>query len=425
MLVSTAGPLAFPPWLWQSAPTMEGPVRLEGAVKSYAWGSRTMLAELRGLGAPTRDREAEIWFGAHARGMASAIIDGSPRPLGAVIDEAPLATLGVRSIERFGPRLPFLLKLLAADEPLSLQAHPSLAQARAGFAREEALGLALDDPRRSYKDPQHKPELLCALTPFAALSGFRAPQTTRALLAALDVAELSPLDAALSDPTVGGALHRAMEVVLAWPAASLESTVAALARACTRHGGPFAREARWLQRVAERYPRDPGVLGALLLHVVELAPGEAVYLDAGNMHAYLHGAGVELMAASDNVIRGGLTEKHVDREELMTVLRFEEASPLPLRPSERGTYETDAAEFALHVASTAAPYRPEGPEIVLVTGGELAVATRGAAPIVLTAGQAAFIPAAVHAYTLEGAGHGYRATVADLPPPTSEAPGRR
>lgn len=393
-------------------------------MKSYAWGSRTLLAQLRGLQGPTKDREAEIWFGTHPQGMAHAIVDGAPRPLGALIDEAPLGTLGVRCIARFGPRLPFLLKLLAADEPLSLQAHPSLAQARKGFAREEASGLSLGDPRRSYKDPFHKPELLCALTPFAALSGFRPPEATRALLASLEVAELSTLEDALGGADREEALLRAMTLVLAWPDDAVAPAVAALARACSRHSGPFAREARWLLRVAERYPRDAGVLAALLLHVVELAPGEAVYLDAGNMHAYLRGAGVELMAASDNVIRGGLTEKHVDREELMAVLRFEAAEATALHPTEDGAYETDAAEFALHVATTSTPHRPLGPEIVLVTEGELALATRGAPPMALSAGQAAFVPAALHAYTLEGAGRGYRATVSDLPSPVSEAPGR-
>ena len=221
--------------------------------------------------------------------------------------------------------LPYLLKVLAADEPLSLQAHPSAAQAAEGFARENAAGIPVDAPTRNYRDASHKPELICALTEFHALVGFREIAQTLALLRALDVAELAPHVALLAAQPDAAGLRALFTTWITLPQSVLDRAVPALQTACVRlaqQGREFAREARMALELSERYPGDAGVLAALLLNLVVLAPGEALYLPAGNLHAYLSGAGVELMANSDNVLRGGLTSKHVDVAELLRVLDF-------------------------------------------------------------------------------------------------------
>lgn len=387
--------------------------RLSGPVRDYAWGSRSFLADLQGRPSPTDLPEAELWFGTHPTGPASVDLDdGTTRRLDALIAQDPVGVLGREVLERFGPRLPFLVKLLAAAEPLSLQAHPSSARAAAGFADEEARALPIDAPERRYRDPWPKPEILRALTPFRALGGFRSPARTLELLDRLDVDELQWVQnglrsAAAADGTVLAGVVRRLLTLPEGPREELVAAVAAGARRMLTDAldsAPWAAEARTALELSSRYPSDPGVVVALLLNLVELAPGEAIHFPPGNLHAYLEGAGVEVMAASDNVLRGGLTAKLVDVDELLQVLEVGDGG-VP-RVATRGALPGErvfAAPTPFFRLSEFADGEVEldrrGPQILLCTHGDATIAADPAV-VRLTPGQAAFVTAAAHRVTV-------------------------
>jgi mannose-6-phosphate isomerase len=388
---------------------------LECTVMPYAWGSRSAIAELTGRPTPTAQPEAELWMGAHPMAPARVARRGRAMSLAEVIANDPERELGASVAKEFGPRLPFLLKVLAAAEPLSIQAHPSMAQARAGFDDEERKGIPRDAGHRNYKDASHKPELLCALTPFDALCGFRAIPKTLELFDHLGVRALDDKLAPLRKTQDRTGLAETFRLVMTTPEIESKPIVDAVVEACAAGGDAFAKERAWAGRLASLYPGDVGVVSALLLNSIHLEPGDAVYLGAGNLHAYLEGTGVEIMASSDNVLRGGLTKKHVDVPELMKVLDFADGPIDPLRPVQvddvERVYETPAREFrlsAIDLKSRAGGVTRElfGPEILLVTAGSTTVGEA-----TLAKGQAGFLPECLGTYTLHGDGVVYRATV--------------
>jgi mannose-6-phosphate isomerase len=376
--------------------------RLENQIQPYAWGSLTAIPALVGV-PPTGQPQAELWIGAHP--LAPSRLGG--RPLDAVIAEQPAALLGPTSVARFGPRLPFLLKVLAAAQPLSLQAHPSREQARAGFARENAAGVPLTAAHRTYKDDNHKPELLCALTPFRALCGFRAVEATRTLLRALEVPRLGPLLSTLDAHGPEGLFREVMTL----PHADATALVGEVATACARRPARgFEAECANAAALANAWPGDLGVLGALLLNLVQLEPGDALALGAGNLHAYLEGTGVELMANSDNVLRGGLTPKHVDVPELLRVLDFSSGPPPLVRPvgAPEAVYTTPFPDFRLSRLDVEGATTLErlGADLVLCTAGEVSV--NG---LHLSRGAAAFAGFDEGPLVCSGTGTLFRATV--------------
>ncbi|NBM19793.1 mannose-6-phosphate isomerase, class I [Streptomyces sp. GC420] len=383
--------------------------RLVNTVRPYAWGSTTAIPELLGT-EPTGEPQAEMWMGAHP-GAPSRVDRGAGLvPLSEVIGDDPDAELGAAVARRFGPRLPFLLKILAAGAPLSLQVHPDLVQAREGYEDEERRGVPVDAPHRNYKDANHKPELICALTPFEGLCGFRAPAESAELLAGLGVDPLVPYVDLLHAHPEDAALREVLTALLTADREGTAHTVAAAAAAAERLGGAYAPYAA----LAHHYPGDPGVIAAMLLNHVVLQPGEALYLGAGVPHAYLGGLGVEIMANSDNVLRCGLTPKHVDVPELLRVVRFEASQPGVLRPeaSESGeeVYDTPVDEFRLSrydLAAGAAPVALPGaaPQILLCTSG-----TARVGQLLLKQGESAFAAAGEKA-ELSGSGTVFRATV--------------
>ncbi|MGW8374668.1 mannose-6-phosphate isomerase, class I [Streptomyces sp. ODS28] len=401
--------------------------RLDNTVRPYAWGSRTAIPELLGT-EPTGQPQAELWMGAHP-GAPSRVDRGSGgTPLSEIIAADPEGELGEESVRAFGPRLPFLLKVLAAASPLSLQVHPDLAQAKEGFAKEEADGVPLDAPHRNYKDANHKPELICALTPFDGLCGFRRAAEAAELLEGLGTDGLKPYADILRARPASEALREVLTAVLTADRAEIAGTVAEAAAAAGRlaeSGGPHAADYRAYASIAHHYPGDPGVIAAMLLNYVTLQPGEALYLGAGVPHAYLDGLGVEIMANSDNVLRCGLTPKHVDVPELLRIVRFEPSDPGVLRP-EAGAdgaerYETPIDEFALSRYVLAPGGEPrelpaETPQILLCTGGALAVHSDIAEgdkgdELTLEPGRSAFVPAGERV-RISGEGTLFRATVA-------------
>jgi mannose-6-phosphate isomerase len=350
---------------------------------------------------------AELWMGAHP--SAPSRVAESGRTLGEHIAIDPERALGREVARRFGGELPFLLKVLAAAGPLSLQAHPSAAQARAGFEAEEAAGVPRDAPHRNFKDPRHKPELLCALDPFEALCGFRPVEETLALLHALPTDALASMRATLSAKPDAQGLREVFTELMrlaAAPRVALVHDVVAAARRVV--DGPFAHECAWAVRLDDRYSGDAGVVASLLLNFVTLAPGEAIFLPAGNLHAYLHGTGVELMANSDNVLRGGLTPKHVDVDALLSILDFTPMKFAPVRPIDDGVeaiYETPVEEFRLSRVRTPFDAVASGPEILLVVEGR----TKADHALVLDRGASAFVSPG--AYHLDPGAVVYRATV--------------
>ncbi|MGW7521248.1 mannose-6-phosphate isomerase, class I [Streptomyces sp. NPDC054796] len=411
--------------------------RLTNTVRPYAWGSTTAIPELLGT-EPTGEPQAEMWMGAHP-GAPSRVADrsggGAYVALPDVIGADPEGELGPEAVRAFGPRLPFLLKVLAAASPLSLQVHPDLTQAKEGYADEEARGVPADAPHRNYKDANHKPELLCALTPFDGLCGFRPAEEAADLLAGLEVNGLKPFVDILRARPEGEALREVLTAVLTAEREEMARTVAEAAAAASKlaDGGaadgrepgpanPHARAYAAYASVARHYPGDPGVIAAMLLNYVRLQPGEALYLGAGVPHAYLDGLGVEIMANSDNVLRCGLTPKHVDVPELLRVVRFEATPPAVLRPeagpdgAER--YETPTDEFALsrYVLAPGAEPRALGartPQILLCTEGTVLAAPTGEedGQLVLEKGQSVFVPAGEQV-RVSGDGTLFRATVA-------------
>ncbi|MBF6228133.1 mannose-6-phosphate isomerase, class I [Nocardia abscessus] len=391
---------------------------LVGALRSYAWGSRTALAQLCGRPVPSAHPEAELWFGAHPADPAYVQIGDRTTSLLELVAADPDRELG-SAAAKFDAKLPFLLKVLAAEEPLSLQAHPSTEQARAGFDRENRAKVPLDSPLRNYRDDNHKPELVVALDRFEALAGFREPHRTVALLRALAVDSLHSYCELLAAQPDSAGLRTLFTTWITLPQHVLATLLPAVLDGCVRYlsgkgAREFTAEARTTLELAEAYPGDAGVLAALLLNRVTLEPGQGLFLAAGNLHAYLRGLGVEIMANSDNVLRGGLTPKHVDVPELLRVLDFEPIGLPVVLPEPAGDgsvrYRTPAPEFALRrfdlvAGSARVPLTAAGPGIVLCTAGRVRLFQNGSA-LELTRGRAAWISAAdtdIRAQALDGA----------------------
>ncbi|WP_394160236.1 mannose-6-phosphate isomerase, class I [Galactobacter valiniphilus] len=384
--------------------------KLSTTIRDYAWGSTTSMAELFGREA-SGSPEAEMWIGAHPG--APSVVEPSGLPLDAAIEADPAGTLGAEVAQRYG-RLPYLLKILAAAAPLSLQVHPTLEQAAAGFAFEEANGPAIDAPDRNYKDDQHKPEMIVALTAFEALSGFRRPAEAAGAFAWLAAAVDEPSAAAaaqnLTAALTAGDLAPAVALLLG-DGEDVRRLATLAARAVD--AAPDAAAAAdaslgLLPRLAGFYPGDTGVLLALMLNLVSLRPGQAMSLPAGNIHAYLHGTGVEIMANSDNVLRGGLTPKHVDVPELLKVVRFEATEPHAVEPEQLAeglaVYRSGFAEFDLGLLThAAAPVTlpAGGPCAVVVVSGSLTLRA-GGAELTLGPGESAFVEASDAPATAEG-----------------------
>jgi mannose-6-phosphate isomerase len=392
-------------------------VALENPIQGYAWGSKTVISSFLGRG-PAEAPEAELWIGAHPK--APSRIEGADPAvtLDVFIGGAPAATLGPAVAQHFGAELPFLLKLIAAAEPLSIQCHPNLEQARDGFARENRLGIPLEAFERNYRDPNHKPELVVAFTRFTALLGFRPPDELLRLLRPLAIEALDDLLDGIENGPPAVALRAFFSGLLGMDVQTRTRALAFAARRAEDHSADNPAYA-WVARLIASYPTDIGALSPLFLNLVELAPEEGIFVRAGELHAHLEGAAIEIMASSDNVLRGGLTPKHVDVKELLRTAYFEPGPPevlrpLPMAPGER-VYLTPAREFELGLldvsAGAAYPAPPgRGVELLLGLEGDASLRADGRTWS-LARGRSAFVPAAVKAYTIEGVGRIARASV--------------
>ena len=394
---------------------------LDPVIQPYAWGSHTAIAQLQGRPAPTAVPEAELWMGAHPSAPSGVRRPGGRTTLDKVIAADPARELGAARAARFGGRLPFLLKVLAAEKALSIQVHPSREQAEAGYREETARGLAPGDKSRNYVDDWPKPEILCALTRFEVLAGMRTTADAAALLGALGVRELDRLAAGLADAARRGgrggrggedaALTAALGAILTWPAEGRAALVAAVTAGCERVAagdGEYAAAAAATVRIAGDHPGDLGIVASLLLRHLVLRPGEAVFLPAGGPHSYLHGTGVELLANSDNVVRAGLTPKHIDVPELLRLVDPAAAVPvIEPRPDGAGVlaYDSPAPEFRLYRAEPGAADVTlpggGGPRIVLCTEGA-GLLRAGPGPLRLARGESCYLSAAEEPVTASG-----------------------
>lgn len=389
--------------------------RLQNPIQTYAWGSHGAISALQGR-PPSESPEAELWLGAHPVAPSRVRHERQEVTLDAWIAESPTEVIGALASDRFGA-LPFLLKVLAAEAPLSIQAHPNADQARAGFARENARGIPLDAPTRCYRDARHKPELIVALTPFVALNRFREPGAIAARLDRLGLAELAPTATELRTGAGAPALATFFRVLVELgPAARRRLRKRALEVAGEEAG---TREAEWVRRLAELHGDDACIIAPWFLNWLELRPGEAMFLGAGELHAYLDGVAIECMASSDNVLRGGLTTKHRDHHELLSVLTFASGAVDMLNAQPRcdveSRYETPVDDFALSRLTLreglefVAPAE-HGAEILLCVEGACSVSWDHSEPLAFERGESVFVPASVPAYRVDGSGVVFRAT---------------
>jgi len=392
------------------------PLILKNTIQKYAWGSHFAIQQLMDI-SPSEEPWAEIWMGAHPKAPSQIHVDGQWISLFDFINRFPDKILGKYTARKFNNSLPYLFKVLAAEQPLSIQAHPNAVQAKKGFERENKNGLAINAPSRNYKDTHHKPECICAITPFTGLKGFRKIPSAVELLERFCPRGLTDEIKALKKQDLKLFFQSLMEL----PDSATKSVIHEAVDNAKKQIAPEII-CQWILKLYLQYPTDIGVISPLFLNLFCLEPGQALFLPAGELHAYLDGLGIELMANSDNVLRGGLTPKHVDVPELMNVLNFVESDIEILLPeciSEcEEQYPVFADEFLLssiHVSDSKTYISPEprSVEILLCIHGNAHLVYNAGIneSIDIKKGDSVLIPAAADAYQLYGNAHFYKAGV--------------
>jgi mannose-6-phosphate isomerase len=389
---------------------------LKNIVKDYSWGSRYFIQELLGETSSGCHPAAEMWMGTHPGGPSKFVNLDGEIPLADLIKRDPVGILGRDVSSVFKSTLPFMFKVIAAANPLSIQVHPDRVRAREGFLRENCLGIPIDSPQRSYKDAFHKPEILCALSEFHALVGLRPTVNTLELLKNLSVSIET------DDIAAPGRFFRRILTMDRTLVGDMVRRTAETARELADMEPVF----EWIARLSCDYPDDPGCLVPALLNLITLRPGDAIYVPPGEPHVYLGGSAIEVMANSDNVLRGGLTSKHVDIDEFVDAIRWEEKIPAVLTPRRIGPcemqYRAPAKEFILSVIHVDGkrPYTggfERSVEIHLCVGGEgVITGEKGSDPLRFRKGQSFLVPASVKTYTIEGAAKLYKVAVPFIRP---------
>ena len=391
---------------------------LKNIIKEYPWGSYTAIPELLGKKMPFDKPQAELWIGAHPLASSMVKTGGKWESLSDLIKKYPDEILGSRCAKKYGGQLPYLLKVIAAAEPLSIQAHPNLLQAKKGFNRENGLGISLDSFNRNYKDENHKPECVCAVSDFEALCGFRPVSEIVFLLKKACPVTLEKQIGELEKNPGRSGLKSFFTALMKM---DFNRNKSVISEAAGNSGISADKNPayRWVVALAGKYPSNIGVIAPLYLNYVYLRPGEGMFLPAGELHAYLKGVALELMANSDNVIRGGLTAKHVDVEELSNILRFRSMKNriiLPEINKNEGFYRTPAEEFVLSVISVHKDNAYNGPErrnieIILCIEGKAVISCFGNNSLIISKGESVIIPASVKGYCIDGKATLYKASV--------------
>lgn len=392
---------------------------LKNRVQEYEWGSHTAIPEL--LGRPPSGRpQAELWLGTHPGAPSMVNYQDGWIPLSRLIEKYPQEMLGQSAKKKFQNELPFLFKVLAAVKPLSLQAHPSRKQAKEGFAKENCFGPPIDAPNRNYKDDRHKPECICALTPFWALNGFRKIPDMLHLLNSICPKGLEKELSELKKFPDSFGLKKLFQTLMTMNEDKKNRVIAEVfenAEAFSK----VNRISKWIINLHLNYPSDIGILSPALLNLICLKPGQAMFLPEGILHTYLEGVGIELMANSDNVLRGGLTHKHVDINELLNVLNFEETEVFVLKPKKINNCErvflTPAKEFVLSMievrkGTSFSSSENRNIEIILCTAGSATIyAAHEVQANDIFKGTSFVIPSAMSKYTIKGNATLFKATV--------------
>lgn len=395
---------------------------LDNEIQNYAWGSKTAIQDL--LGIVSDQPMAELWMGAHPKAPSAVFIDGERVTLDKWIKSDPEPILGTDVNNQFHGQLPFLFKILAAEKPLSIQVHPNKQQAEDGFARENALNIPLDSPNRNYRDTNHKPEIICAITDFWAMNGFRSVDEIISLINTIVPGMLrNELDTLKTNPDSTGFRNFFQTLMTLIPTRRSAIIEEAVIRASSlRESNPVYD---WILKLHDEYPDDIGILSPAYLNLVKLKPGEGMFLDSCVLHAYLHGLGVELMANSDNVLRGGLTPKHIDLDELFRVVKFDPhdpdiQEPLDVMP-DMDVYTTDTDEFELSIIKLKDDkegmlYLSDGIEIFICIDGDAIITDTNSDTTHISKGVSVVIPAAVDDYHIKGTATIFKASV----PPVQE-----
>lgn len=397
---------------------IETPVLLENQVQPYAWGSTSAIQNLLNAGGNDDTPWAELWIGAHPKAPSNVILNNEKIPLDTLVRRYPEKILGAEAAGKFDGTLPFLFKVLAAAQPLSIQAHPDKTMAKDGFDRENRLAIPMDAPHRNYRDPWPKPEVICAVEPFVALNGFRPAESIIEWFEAFCPEALSEqIQMLKKSPDESGIQTMFKSLIRMAP----ERKNMIVDTAAVKAAQSDTMEADWVARLSRYYPGDIGVLSPLFLNIVQLEPATAMFLPPGRMHAYLEGVGIELMANSDNVLRGGLTGKHVDPEELMRAVRFSPSSVEILRPVAKNSweryYDTPAEAFVLSVMhsdkqNNCRSSGDHGLEILLCMDGRTEIVDRSQnTTLPVTKGQSVLIPACAGPYEIQGEGWFFKASI--------------
>ncbi len=393
---------------------------LTNKIQNYSWGSHRAISELMGQKTPSDIPQAELWMGAHPKASSDIMINGAKEPLIKIIEKYPKDILGEKTAAKFNNTLPYLFKILAAGKPLSIQAHPGKKMAAEGYAKENARGIPMDAPNRNYKDENHKPECICALTPFWALNGFRKIEDILLLLEQVWCRDLENEYKLLKEHPNHNGLKSFFNALMTMETHRQKNIIEQIVKTVENLSTDNII-LKWILKLNNEYPLDVGVLSPILLNLVCLNPGEAMFLHAGTLHAYLDGTGIEIMANSDNVLRGGLTSKHVDLPELLNLLDFETKEIKIILPSESDLkhekiYKCNADEFVLSIIDlknekyTSAAKR--NVEIIICTSGKAEIyEKRTKKTIPIKNGGSVIIPAAVKKYFISGNSILYKAGV--------------
>lgn len=392
---------------------------LENRILEYAWGSRSFISSLTGKETPSANPQAEMWMGAHIKAPSIVNIENKKLQLDKLISEHPAEILNSSTADKFSNELPFLFKVLAASKPLSIQAHPDKNQAVKGFSRENKKKIPVDAPERNYRDKNHKPELICALSNMWLLKGFRHPSQIIKLFSPFEKVLNKAGTDFIKESAAGGNLKEFLKNLLYLNERQKNKLLNEIKNIPEKviESDPAYK---WVDRLKQEYPDDIGILSPLFLNLVNLEPGEAIFLPAREFHSYLDGAGLEIMANSDNVLRGGLTNKHIDKSELLNVLDFIPATAEKIEPKKLNfeqVYESPAEEFVLSViclTDTVSVYKSSesrSVEIILCTDGCAEISASANNRLILNKGMCVLIPASTGAYTIKGRSTVFKATV--------------
>ncbi|HAS6019526.1 TPA: mannose-6-phosphate isomerase, class I [Vibrio vulnificus] len=395
--------------------------KLDNPVKNYEWGSRTAIQSLFGIDNPNGEPQAEIWMGAHPNGCSTVSIDGESVLLSKLIQSNQEGILSKATAEQFG-ELPYLFKVLAAGQALSIQVHPSKEEAEVGFAREEAQGIDRSAAQRNYRDPNHKPELVYALTPYQAMNGFRAFDDILArfthMVGAVHMPTVQALLEVFKDNKTSYGLEAFFTGLLSLQGDDKLQSLAALLEYVKLHQKQDLEDdlCSLVLELAQSYPSDIGLFAPFMLNVLTLKPGQAMYLDARTPHAYLKGAGLEIMANSDNVLRAGLTPKHIDVDELAKCTLFEEkpVESLLCQPETDGDYHhypvsVPDFNFDCFMQADDTVVQLCSAEILFAIDCDATLSHKSGEKITITKGESVFIPAYAQEYTLSSKGRVARA----------------